>query len=167
MKNDLKARKGSKLHRPPKLVSGDLIKLLKSPTDERLLTEFGSITKYADERTTTLEGQGIWAGLTAKLQPITVLYEVAHARHYCTSIAETIASPLLGLNSSVIMPAWASTSKRLWYAVSAPPEAAATSRSAMTFCPFARTLKTRLPGWKAGSTNVRTTLCGPAAAGIR
>lgn len=35
----------------------------------------------------------------------------AHVRHYCTSIAETIASPLVGLNSRITMPSLALTSK--------------------------------------------------------
>ena len=34
-----------------------------------------------------------------------------HLRPYCTSIAETIASPLVGLNSRITMPSLAFTSK--------------------------------------------------------
>jgi hypothetical protein len=50
VKNDRKARKGSKLHgSPPKAIIWRPHKALKSPTDYRLLTEFSSITKCADE----------------------------------------------------------------------------------------------------------------------
>lgn len=37
--------------------------------------------------------------------------EGSRARGYCTSIAETIASPLVGLNSRMTMPSFAFTSK--------------------------------------------------------
>ncbi len=118
----------------------------------------------------TLSTIELWKGWGTQLCGVVKCFKnlgCATRRRYCTSIAETIASPFVGLNSRITMPSLAFTSKRWLYAVSAPPAEAATSILAKTFCPFAKTSKMRSPGCRDGSTNVRTTLCGPSATGTR
>jgi hypothetical protein len=49
-----------------------------------------------------------------------------HIGCWCTSVADTIASPFVNLNSRTILPSLTFTSKCCWYAVGGRPAAAAT-----------------------------------------